>query len=123
MNQLAQIKLYPDDGLRLFGILGLEGGSSDTAPNIFQSFLSGAIGLMTVIAAIWFVFVFITGAISMIGAGGDKTALESARKKIFSGLIGLIVVVSAVFIIDLIGKLIGFDLILSPAGFIQNFSF
>jgi hypothetical protein len=77
---------------------------------------------MTIIAAIWFTFTFIIGAIGIIASGGDKTALEGARKKIASGLIGLVIVVAAIFIIELIGWLIGFDLILNPAEFLNQFS-
>ncbi len=68
---------------------------------------------MTIIAIIWFIFVLITGAISMIGAGGDKAQVENARKRITTGLIGLVVVVIAIFLVDLIGNLLGIENILN----------
>ncbi len=68
---------------------------------------------MTIIAIIWFVFSFIIGAIGIISAGGDKAALESARKKIVSAITGLIVVIAAIFIVRLIGFLIGIPNILN----------
>ena len=68
---------------------------------------------MTIIAIIWFAFVLITGAIGMMGAGGDKQAMESARKRITSGLIGLVVVIAAIFILDLVGTLFGIPNILN----------
>lgn len=117
---LAQIPLSPSDGFKGWGIIGLENDSANSAPSVFNQFISAVIGLLTVIAAIWFVFVFITGAISMISSGGDKGALESSRKRIFNALIGLAVVVASVFIIRLIGKLLGFDLILNPADFVNQ---
>jgi hypothetical protein len=99
--------------LRGFGTLGLEGQTEASgAIGIFTKFLSSTIGLITIIAIIWFVFIFFTGAISWITAGGDKAALESARKKITSGLIGLVVTVAAIFIIQLVGTLIGIPNIL-----------
>lgn len=101
--------------LRGIGPLGLEGASAGQAPSVFNKFISGTIGLMTIVAIIWFVFLLITGAYSLMTAGGDKTQLETARKKIFSGIIGFIIVIAAVFIIDLIGKIIGIDNILNPA--------
>lgn len=92
-----------------FGNLGNPTGSGiDT----FSKFISSVVGLMTIVAIIWFVFVFFTGAIGIITAGGDKQALEGARKKIYTGIIGIVVVIAAMFIIKLIGFLIGIPNIL-----------
>lgn len=110
-NLIAEIQLGP---LRGFGKLGLEADTSgSSALGVFGGFISSAIGLMTIIAVIWFIFVFITGAISIIGAGGDKQAIETAKKKITTGIIGLVATVAAIFIIDLIGRLIGIPDILN----------
>lgn len=107
MKQLADIELGP---LRGFGPLGNPEG---TGVATFSKFISTMIGLMTIIAIIWFTFVLFTGAIAMIGAGGDKQALESARKRIINGLIGLVVVIAAIFILDLIGNIFGIPNILN----------
>jgi hypothetical protein len=101
------------------GPLGFENTSAVDAPNIFSTFISSILGLMTMIAAIWFLFVFLGGAYGIISAGGNKNAYEEAQKKITSGLIGLVVVIASSFTIDLVGRLIGFDLILDPAQMIQ----
>ena len=100
MKNLLSIDLGP---LRGFGKLGLETDTAgSTAVEVFSQFISSAIGIMTIVAVIWFVFVFITGAIAWMGAGGDKNALEAAKKRITTGIIGLAVIVIAVFVIDLI---------------------
>ena len=106
-NLLSQIPLGNFEG---FGNLGKP---TATGISTFAKFLSSIIGLMTIVAIIWFVFVLITGAITWISAGGDKANVESARKKISTGLIGLIVVIIAMFIVGLIGKLIGIENILN----------
>ena len=87
--------------------------TGENALQTFTKFISNTIGLLTIIAVIWFVFVLITGAIGMIGAGGDKAALESSRKRITSGLIGMVVVVAGIFIVDLVGRLLGIPDILN----------
>jgi uncharacterized membrane protein len=46
-------------------------------------------------------------------SGGDKTAIESARKRIVNGIVGLVLVVAAIFAIRLIGYLIGIPDILN----------
>jgi uncharacterized membrane protein len=114
------IPLSPDKGFGGFGKLGLEGSSAENAPSIFNSFISGVIGVLTIVAGLWFIFVFISGAISMISSGGDKNALESARKRISSALIGLAVVVASIFLIELVGKILGINLILNPAQFVES---
>ncbi|AKM83109.1 hypothetical protein A2422_04005 [Candidatus Woesebacteria bacterium RIFOXYC1_FULL_31_51] len=105
MNKLAEIKLSPDGGFKGFGPLGLEGGQDGVS--VFVNFLSSAIGLITIIAIIWFIFIFLIGAVGIISSGGDKNSLESAKKKISSGVIGIAVTILAIFIIKLIGVLLG----------------
>ena len=112
--KLLAIDLFPDGGFRGFGPLGLENNpTAGLAMGIFSKFISSVIGLMTIIAIIWFVFLIMGGAISIITSGGDKQALESAKKKISSGIIGLVVTVLAIFIIQLIGAIIGIPDILN----------
>ena len=86
---------------------------ASVAMGVFSNFISSAIGLITIIAIIWFVFIFIMGAIGIISSGGDKQAMESARKKITSGVIGLVVVIAGMFVIQLIGRIIGIPEILN----------
>ena len=107
MNYLAQLDFGQ---LKGFGPLGNPEGSGI---NLFSRFISTTIGLMTIVAIIWFAFVLISGAIGMMGAGGDKQAMESARKRITSGLIGLVVVIAALFILDLVGTIFGIPNILN----------
>lgn len=109
MNKLS-FELFPG-GFKGIGPMGDPKGGSGI--DIFTKFISSAIGLMTIIAIIWFIFTLITGAIVMISAGSDKASLESARKKITGGLIGLVVTIAAIFLIDIVGNLIGIPSILN----------
>ena len=113
-NLIAQssIPLAPPGGFTGFGSLG-NVTSSTNAIQTFTKFISSTIGIMTIVAVIWFVFIFITGAIAWMSAGGDKNALEAAKKRITTGLTGLVIVVAAIFVIDLVGKLIGISDILN----------
>ncbi|HUV71749.1 MAG TPA: hypothetical protein VMW25_01955 [Clostridia bacterium] len=89
-----------------------------TAAGTFANILSNIIGVMTIIAIIWFTFVLLTGAIGWLSSGGDKTKIENSQKQITNGIIGLVVVISAIFVIKLIGTLLGIPNILSIADFI-----
>ncbi len=107
MNNLAQIRFYDNTNYSGFGPLGLEGKAPTEAPSIFATVISLTIGILTLVAIIWFVFTLITGAIGIITSGGDKSSLESSKKKISSGLIGLVVTIFSVMIIRLFGSFIG----------------
>lgn len=112
-NLIAQgINIGP---LRGKGPLGLEGaGDAGGAGGLFTKALSTIIGVMTVVAFIWFTFMVLIGAIRIIVSGGDKAQLEAARKQITTGIIGVIVVIAAIFIAQLVGTLLGVPDILNP---------
>ena len=120
INLIAQNSENIGNSLKGIGPFGLENADANTSPVTFQTILSNIIGVITVIGAIWFVFLVITGAIGIMSAGSDKQAIESARKKLTSGLIGLVVLVAAIFIIDLFGSLIGIPDILNIANLINT---
>jgi len=116
---LAQIPLYPNNqNLQGIGPLG-EVSDEGTAITKFSQILSSAIGIITIIAGIWFVFLVITGAYGFMTSDGDKQKLASARNRLTWGLIGLVVVIAGIFIIELVGSLIGFS-ILNIGETIQN---
>lgn len=114
------INLFPEDGFRGYGLYGLENTSGISAGSIFSYFLSRAIGVITIIAFIWFLFTLFTGAVSIIGSGGDKQALENSKKKIFTGLIGVVVVIAGVFIARMIGAFLGIENFMNPALLIEQ---
>lgn len=104
----AGIPLSPGgNGFKGIGTSPL-GNVTDNGINTFATFMSTAIGLITLIGIIWFVFIFLTGAVGIIASGGDKGALESAKKKLSTGVVGLVILVSATFLIDFLGYLLGF---------------
>lgn len=113
MKLAEDIKLYNGtDGFRGFGPLGLQNKASAEGTIVFATFISSAVGLITIIGVIWFIFIIITGAVAIITSGGDKASLEGARKKITNGTIGLIVTISGLFILNLIGTILGIPTIL-----------
>ncbi len=121
MNEIIAQKEIPlGSPFQGIGPLGLQGKTAADAPAIFNQFISSTIGVMTIIAFVWFIFKLITGAIGIINAGGDKAALETARKNITTGITGLIVVIAGIFIIDLIGTLLGIPNILNPAELLKQ---
>lgn len=119
-NLLAQIDVAPPGGYKGFGLFGLENQASSNAGTVFGALISRSIGVITIVAFIWFVFILITGAIGVMSAGGDKGAAESARKRITTGLVGLVLVVAGLFIARLISSLLGIENVLSPQLIIEE---
>ena len=112
---LAQ-KAYPlGHWLEGLGPLGnttnLLSGSGQGAFEIFFKVLSAIIGIMTIVAAIWFIFQFFIGAIQIITSSGDKTKMQEASGRITHAVIGIIIVIGAIFFISLIGSLTGLKIL------------
>lgn len=111
MNKIAQIQLYDGSGYTGFGTLGFANGGS--APSIFARLISSSVGLITVIGIIWFVFIFMSGAVAIVTSSGDKGSIEAAKKKITSGIIGISISVLGLLIVRFVGSLIGIPNILN----------
>ena len=118
-NLLSDIQLGP----QLTGPttpLSNGGGGAAGAGILFQSVISKIIAVMTVVAFIWFTFQIVIGAIGIISSGGDKGAVEKARKQITTGIVGVVMVVAAIFLVALIGMILGIPNILNPICVINN---
>jgi len=83
------------------------------ALSLFNKVISNAIGVMTIIAGLWFIFNFIIGAYGYLSAGGNEDGVKKATAKIGQSLTGLVIVIAAYAIISIIGAVLGFD-ILNP---------
>jgi hypothetical protein len=118
LEKLAQNPV-PLGPLRGIGPFGFQGTSPGQAPTFFNTIITTAIGLITIIAGIWFIFILLIGGIGWITAGGDKGALQAAQQRITMGIVGLAIVVAGLFIAEIIGGLLGFGGILEPASFLD----
>lgn len=78
--------------------------------------VSSVIGVMTVAAAIWFIFQFMTGGFYWITSAGDKTKLNEARDRIQNAFIGLVVVVAGWAVLALAGQFLGYDIVIKNPG-------
>ncbi|OQA93689.1 MAG: hypothetical protein BWY24_00285 [Microgenomates group bacterium ADurb.Bin219] len=95
-------------------------GTNITLPlDLLNRIISIGIGLITLFAFLYFILQFFTAALKWITAGGDQKSIEGAQKQITNSLIGLVIVVSAIFIIELVGMVLGIEL-LNPFEFLKN---
>lgn len=84
---------------------------ADPGASALTDFISKAIGIMTIVAFIWFIFQLFIGAISWLGSGGDKAKLQEAQKKITTAVVGLVIVISAIFLTKIISAVFGIDIL------------
>lgn len=108
-----------DVGGRITG-WGSYGDGGLTPENTFGTIISRIIGLLTIVAGVYFMFLLIIGGISWMSAGGDKGKLEKARSSMINGAVGLAIVVAGIFIVQIIGDLIGIGDLLNPASLINS---
>jgi hypothetical protein len=101
------------------GNVGLD--SSDPVVTL-ANLISTVIGLLTVIGALYFMFMIITGAIAIISSAGDQGKYEDARKRITTGAIGFVVVIAAMFIMSLIAIILDLPNILDLGEMIDQIS-
>lgn len=87
--------------------------------NKLNTVIGSIIGFLTIVSALWFFIQFIIAGFSWISAGGDKTALENARKKLMNSVIGITIVAAAWVIVGVIGTMLGLD-ILDPGAIMQT---
>lgn len=94
-------------------ILCGSGATNENTATQLNNVISVVIGVMTIVAALWFIFQFLTAGYLWINSGGDKHNLEIARDRILNNIIGLIVVIATWVIMGVVGKIFGLD-ILNP---------
>lgn len=84
-----------------------------------ELYLSDIIGLITALAALFFIVYAFLAAFQMATAGGDSGKVTKAKDRLTWGVLGLVLIVATYSIIGLIGSLVGIS-ILSPGELIQS---
>ncbi len=116
---LTDVSLPPIRGI---GPLGLEKASPATAGTMLTNVISKIIGVLTVFGAFYFLFRILLSGYTWISAGADKNRVEDAQKTFINSVLGLTIVIASIFILSLIGKIMGIPNILDLENFINTFS-
>ena len=85
--------------------------NADPGSSLLAKTLSLTIGVLTLVAFFWFMFILITGGLAWLSSGGDKAKVQEAQKRITNGFIGLIIVLISYFIVKLIGYIFKIDIL------------
>jgi len=84
------------------------------------SVISKVIGILTIVASIWFMFQILFAGYEWITAGGDAKKLGEARDQIVHAFVGLVIVVGAWSLTAVTGQFFGYNTLISPSVFINN---
>jgi len=77
----------------------------------FAKILSGVIGFMTVGAIVYFIFRMIIAGYGWMTSGGDSQKVQTAQQTMWQNALGLIIVLLTMVFVNLIGYLLGIDLL------------
>lgn len=72
-----------------------------------EKLVSNIIGILTAVAFLFFVFQTIFAAFQYLSSEGDKNKIETSRKRLTEGVLGLVIVVVALGLGSLLASLLG----------------
>ncbi len=87
------------------------GGMPESGLPTLQGVIRLGITYMFIAAVLAALFFIMWGGIQWISSGGDAKAVDGARKKITFAAIGLIITFLAFFIINVVGRFFGLNLL------------
>lgn len=88
---------------------GLVPKSSAEATTMLERLISQVIGVLTIVAVIFFAIQIILAGYGFMSSKGDEKLMETNRLKLTNGILGLFIVVVAVGMASLIAKLLGLN--------------
>ncbi len=98
-------------------------GALDEGPSgvvdVFSQQFSNIIGLITVLAGVFFIVNFLIAGFEWTQAGGDTGKAEKSRQRMINAALGLLVMIIAFGIIGVIGGVFGLELLNPGSVFLQ----
>lgn len=88
---------------------GLNPTSNQEATSMFEKLVSNLIGVITIVAVIFFIIQIIFAGYGFLSAQGDEKKMEINRAKLTNGVLGFFIIVVAVGLGTLISKILGLN--------------
>lgn len=95
------------------------GTDKNAVPVKFENFISQFIGILTIVAIIYFIIQIIFAGYAFMGSNGDSKKIEQAKAHLTQNILGLTIILVAVIITNIMGNLFGLGNILN---FAENFN-
>lgn len=74
-----------------------------------SNIISRVLGVVTIVAFLWFLLQFIVAGFAWLNSGGDSGKLEEARNRIINAGLGLILIVGVMAIMGLVQAFFGIE--------------
>lgn len=100
------------------GIVPNTNGSGSASQ--LESIISNVLGVLTIVAVIFFVFQIIFAGYSFLSSQGDSDKIKSARTRLTNGILGLTIVVVAFGAGAFIANLLGLEYVFNLEKFINS---
>ena len=108
----ADVTLGPIKGIGDYGFETKDISGTETQTQ-FSNILSAVVTTLTVVGGLAFVIFFTLGGLKWLTAGGDKAKVSEAQTQMTQGVIGLVAMVAGLFVVGIVGGVLGID-ILNP---------
>lgn len=76
------------------------------------NYVSSIVGMLTIFASVWFLFMILFAGYEWISAGGDAKKIASARDRITHAFVGLVIVIGSWSLLAVAGQFFGYDTLL-----------
>lgn len=86
---------------------GIQVDASTGGVSNLEKIISSVIGILSVIAVIYFAIQIILAGYSFLSSQGDEKKLEVARTRLTNGILGLTIVIIALGVASLLASLLG----------------
>ena len=83
----------------------------ETSLQNLETFISNGLGLLTILAGLFFIFYFVSAGMNWITAGGDSGKIQKARDQMVQSVLGLIIIAISYGIVGLVGSFLGIQIL------------
>ena len=90
------------------------------AINAVLGTVSKIIGILTVVACIWFLLQVLFAGYEWMSAGGDTKKIAEARDRITHAFIGIVIVAGSWALVAVTGQFLGFNTLVNPQDVIDK---
>jgi len=105
MDQILKSRLLADSNPGTFTGPGIPVGNNPTLG--LEKIISQVIGVLTIVAFVFFTIQIIFAGYAFLTSEGDEKKIETSRKRLTEGVLGIVIIIVALGIAALIARLTG----------------
>jgi len=99
---------------------GIPVANANASVGLTEKLISNVVGVLTIVGFLIFAIQIIFAGYGFLTAEGDKNKMETARKKLTDGVLGIFIVAIALGFVSLLASLLGIEKILDLNNFFSQ---